>query len=196
MSTRSTIIVTDNSETLYFYRHSDGYPKSVMPILNKLIDQVKSGKLRDNTSQFSGWLIIEGQKEMDNMNKLFSKDVISTMDWKSSTIEPIGYVYEDSEYIYTVDLENKTVKYQTHEEYNSIPAISRVDNKTEVCSECGTLEALTTTVKDVNKKEAKKLKDIMTKLGHDIPIGHAYEVLARMNGFKDHNTAKAKELLY
>ena len=30
-----------------------------------------------------------------------------------------------------------------NKEYTEHPAISRVDNKTEICSECGTIEAMT-----------------------------------------------------
>lgn len=51
MSTRANIIVKDKHDTLWFYRHSDGYPEGTLPSLNKFLDMVKSGKIRDNVGQ-------------------------------------------------------------------------------------------------------------------------------------------------
>lgn len=38
----------------------------------------------------------------------------------------------------------KELKYcpKCHKQYSGYPAISRVDNKTEICSKCGQIEAL------------------------------------------------------
>lgn len=36
--------------------------------------------------------------------------------------------------------------------YTGVPALSRVDNKTEICSYCGAEEALNAWIKEVNRK--------------------------------------------
>lgn len=105
MGTRAAIRVVDaNRETLYFYQHSDGYPEGTLPLLNKLMEDVKSGKLRDNTMQFAGWLIRSSIAEY-----------VTGQDWKSSYIEPatakIWSKDGDREYFYTVNLTKRTVTY-------------------------------------------------------------------------------------
>ena len=62
MSTRAGIIVTDGSDSIHFYRHSDGYPKGTMPTLRQFLNLVKKGLIRNNVSQASGWLILIGAK--------------------------------------------------------------------------------------------------------------------------------------
>ena len=44
MSTRANIKVKDSYDTLWFYRHSDGYPEGAIPTIDKfmqLVAQVK-----------------------------------------------------------------------------------------------------------------------------------------------------------
>lgn len=67
MSTRANIVIKDRHDKLFFYRHSDGYPEGTLPTLNKFIDWVKSGKIRDNVSQAAGWLIILGALEYNTL---------------------------------------------------------------------------------------------------------------------------------
>ena len=63
MSTRAGIIIKDGHSEQHFYRHSDGYPEGTKPTLEKFLQYVKDGKIRDNTSQAAGWLIIIGAEE-------------------------------------------------------------------------------------------------------------------------------------
>ena len=67
MSTRANIIIKDEHSQLIFYRHSDGYPEGALPTLNKFMDWVKAGKIRDNVDQASGWLILIGAQEYDTV---------------------------------------------------------------------------------------------------------------------------------
>ena len=71
MSTRASIIIKDEDEKLIFYRHSDGYPTGTMPTLNKFLELVKSGKIRDNVGQSAGWLIILGALEYEPSGSVF-----------------------------------------------------------------------------------------------------------------------------
>ncbi len=47
--------------------------------------------------------------------------------------------------------------------------------------------------KEHNKKLAKKTKEILAELGHDICLGHAYELISRLDGFKNWDTASASK---
>ena len=101
MSTRCNVIVKDQYNTLYFYRHTDGYPSSVLPSLEPLMDRLRDGSVRDNTSQFSGWLIVSGYEEYGSMQD----------DWKVGAYEPTNGIHGDIEYQYTINLEEKTLTY-------------------------------------------------------------------------------------
>jgi len=107
MSTRADIIVKSGREKLIFYRHSDGYPEGTMPLLNQFIEKVKSGEIRDNVSQSAGWLIELGRREM---NECFSDKIPAYYSWKIGFIEPTTCIHGDIEYLYTIDLDKKTIK--------------------------------------------------------------------------------------
>jgi len=102
MSTRANIIIKDGNEKLWFYRHSDGYPEGTLPTLNKFLNLIKEGKIRDNISQAAGWLILIGHEEYGSKNPLY--------DWKVGAYEPTIGRHGDIEYLYTIDLEKKEIK--------------------------------------------------------------------------------------
>lgn len=106
MSTRCNIKVVDGNNELWFYRHSDGYPAGAMPLLNEFMDLVKSGAIRDNVSQASGWLIYLGAKEY-GLHDPNTEDGFSG--WKVGSIEPTTGEHGDIEYLYTVDLQAKAI---------------------------------------------------------------------------------------
>ena len=105
MSTRANIKVVDEFDELWFYRHSDGYPEGAMPTLEKFLDLVRSGKIRDNLGQACGHLIVLGRQEY------LEKDLLNNkyMDWKVGAIEPTTGQHGDVEYLYTIDLVRKTI---------------------------------------------------------------------------------------
>lgn len=104
MSTRAHITVKKGYDSLLFYKHNDGYPEGVMPILERFMDNVKKGNIRDNVEQSSGWLIIFGREEMpSSINN----------NWKASLIEPSCFWHDDVEFHYIVDLENKEIIYES-----------------------------------------------------------------------------------
>ena len=103
MSTRANIKVTDEFGCeFWYYKHYDGDPEGTMPILNKFLDLVKSGKLRDNCNQACGWLIVLGTEE-DGYEADYNKD------WKVGAIEPTDRQHGDIEYLYTISLDKKTI---------------------------------------------------------------------------------------
>lgn len=131
MSTRSQIIVRDNSGELWFYRHSDGYPSGNLPTLRKFLQHVKDGKIRDNVEQAAGWLVILGAQEYlysyirekdsgadpteERIRKYsFSKFVPfgGMFSWKVGAYEPCScrHLHGDVEFLYTIDLQSKTIK--------------------------------------------------------------------------------------
>lgn len=108
MSTRANIKVTDSyGDVLWFYRHSDGYPKGTLPTLKKFMQWVKEGKIRDNMCQASGWLIVIGREEQREE----MKDVSSSFyDWKVGSYQPTTEQHGDIEYLYILDLDKLVIK--------------------------------------------------------------------------------------
>ena len=103
MSTRCNIVVRDGDDELWFYRHSDGYPESVLPDLEPLMEKLRDGSLRDNLNQFCGWLIVkghEGYKRHPGFN-----------DWKVGNYEPTTGLHGDAEYVYELDLRLHTLEW-------------------------------------------------------------------------------------
>lgn len=100
MSTRAQIIIHDTESYLLFYRHSDGYSECVLPSLNTLLDRVRSGELRNNTEQFSGWLVESGRLEYFPDGKRENGYA-----WKVGAYEPSAGLHDDTEFLYVVDLE-------------------------------------------------------------------------------------------
>lgn len=132
MSTRANILVKDSYGSLWFYKHSDGYPEGVMPLLNKFMDWIKAGKIRNNVSQGAGWLIILGAIEYNTMpgygttgsgmrNYGDLESVTEPRDWKCGSIEPTTGEHGDIDYRYTLDLETKTILIEeVHQDYGDI----------------------------------------------------------------------------
>lgn len=126
MSTRANIVIKDEYRKLYFYRHSDGYPEGVMPTLQKFLDFVKEGKIRDNVGQAAGWLIVFGAVEYDVNNDISDPDTyykpfntpiseyLPTKEgysgWKVGAYEPTDDIHGDIEFLYIVDLKKKTIE--------------------------------------------------------------------------------------
>jgi len=115
MSTRANIIIKDEYSKLYFYRHSDGYPKGAMPTLSKFLDLVKTGKIRDNVGQASGWLIILGHEEYLDGNKPLEPKIGGGIRWKVGAIEPTGNIHGDIEFLYIIDLVKKEIQVIEHD---------------------------------------------------------------------------------
>ena len=101
MSTRANIILKDNMGEVIYYRHSDGYPDGTLPTLNEFLDNVKSGKIRDNVTQSSGWLVLIGHNEYGS----------KIDEWKVGAYEITSTIHGDIEYLYTIDLDLKTITY-------------------------------------------------------------------------------------
>lgn len=109
MSTRANIVVKDQwGNKLWFYRHSDGYPEGALPLLAKFMQAVVNGEIRANVSQAAGHLIMLGAREYEGVYPQGCG-----MDWKVGAIEPTTAQHGDIEYLYVLDLENKTIDVKT-----------------------------------------------------------------------------------
>jgi hypothetical protein len=149
MSTRANVVIKDNYDTLWFYRHSDGYPEGTMPTLKILLNWLKSGKIRNNAQQCAGWLIIIGaieygtipkyeQEKERNFGRQYGDiDTIqSPSDWEVGAYEPTTQEHGDIDYLYTIDLDKKCIEvsevnreynkdYSSHKtNYNKLPELS------------------------------------------------------------------------
>ena len=108
MSTRANIILRDGSgDELCYYQHSGGYPDGVMPMLNDFMARVRNQRIRDNTEQAGGWLMILGSSP--------------GYCWKASTVEPSTCIHGDIAWLYIVDLSTKTVTQYEVADANKIP---------------------------------------------------------------------------
>ncbi|MGD0340339.1 MAG: hypothetical protein ABSA76_01340 [Bacteroidales bacterium] len=129
MSTRANVILKDESSKLIFYKHSDGYPEGVLPVLNKFMDWLNAGKIRNNVSQSAGWLIILGAMEYNTIPKFKAEKPEgvypgSTLtfgnldtfedpkDWKVGAYEPTTCIHGDIEFLYTIDLKKAEISVQ------------------------------------------------------------------------------------
>lgn len=117
MSTRANIIIKDENTTLYFYRHSDGYPEGgAGDDLTEFVKEYATGAMRNNVNQSAGWLIVRGHFEYKGAEpegmpgrqpdrtgpRADSKDRFSG--WKVGAYEPTDGLHGDVEYIYIIDL--------------------------------------------------------------------------------------------
>jgi hypothetical protein len=104
MSTRANILIKDSSDFLFFYRHSDGYPECTGESLREFVKGYAE-KYRSNVMQSAGWLVIHGNKEYsDNQHN----------GWKVGAYEPTTGSHGDIDYLYEIDLENKTLSCWEH----------------------------------------------------------------------------------
>jgi len=117
MSTRCQVIVQDSfgpTSAVWLYRHSDGYPENMLPILQDFLSQVEKGVLRDNAEQSAGWLIIMGHVEYGVPDTPDSKD--DAYGWKVGAFEPCApFRHGDTEYLYLVDVSNNKISVLTSE---------------------------------------------------------------------------------
>tara|TARA_R110002096_G_scaffold171290_3_gene344020 strand:+ start:1054 stop:1395 length:342 start_codon:yes stop_codon:yes gene_type:complete len=111
MTTRCNIKITDDyGGELWFYRHSDGYPKSVMTTLEPLMDKLRKGLLRDNVGQFAGWLIVIGHYEYKDDS--FDEEDYPLIGWKCGAYEPTTGQHGDIDYLYHIDLSRKSLMFE------------------------------------------------------------------------------------
>lgn len=119
MSTRCNVIIRDTKfgkpRELIFYRHSDGYPAGVAKTLNEFLDLVKTNRIRDNVSQAAGWLIMLGNEEYaaeggETLDIIRVNTKGTGMHFKVGAYEPSPQISADIEFIYEIDLTQKTLR--------------------------------------------------------------------------------------
>lgn len=99
MSTRCNILFKDGKEKLWFYRHSDGYPEHTGKDLLAFVQNYSNGLYRTNIGQSAGHLIIRGHNEYKDYN----------YDWKVGAYEPTTGQHGDIDFLYTIDLDKRTL---------------------------------------------------------------------------------------
>jgi hypothetical protein len=139
MSTRANIIIKDNEDQLFFYRHSDGYPEGALPTLKKFMRWVKDRKIRNNVEQSAGWLILIGAQEYDSVyigggvdepkTTLTEPYPKGSSGWQCGSYEPATNLHGDIEYLYTLDLSKLTLTVQKvidieHENFQTLEVIT------------------------------------------------------------------------
>ena len=110
MSTRANIIIKDNYDELWFYRHSDGNPEVTEKSLQVFMKWLKDGKIRNNVGQAAGWLITLGNKEYGQNRQPDGPQDFSS--WKVGAYEPTVGRHGDIEYLYTIDLTTATLTWE------------------------------------------------------------------------------------
>ena len=109
MGTRCNIrVVQDTGGELWFYRHNDGYPQEVIPSLTPLMERLIDGTVRPNVSQFSGWLIVLGHEQRTPSSHYGGGN--AELDWKVGHYEPTTCMHGDIAYLYTIDLDSKSIR--------------------------------------------------------------------------------------
>ena len=122
MSTRAQIIIQDEQDLLWFYRHSDGYPEVCGESLKTFLRWLLDGKIRNNVGQSAGWLIVMGAAEYSHHigigivsiepapTKIFIEPKATIMGWKCGAYEPAICCQMDVEYVYVIDLVAKEIR--------------------------------------------------------------------------------------
>lgn len=123
MSTRANVAMMDKyGDLLWFYRHSDGYPEGALPTLKKFMEWLAAGKIRSNTNQSAGWLVILGAAEYNHSYDKNGNRTPGTLEtltapqgdaigtgWKAGAYEPTVGIHGDIEYCYVLDLERLVI---------------------------------------------------------------------------------------
>lgn len=109
MSTRANIVITDDVNTLYFYRHSDGYPDCTGKDLLEFVKGYTNQSMRDNPSQSAGWLVIRGHVEYYPKWRYQACPDDKAYGWKVGAYEPTNSLHGDVEYIYVIHLKERRI---------------------------------------------------------------------------------------
>jgi hypothetical protein len=110
MSTRTVVILKDETSKVIFYRHSDGYPACTGEDLKKFVEGYRTGMMRDNVGQSAGWIIVRGHAEYLEKNAFTGEPTSEGFSgWKVGAYEPAGNLGMGEEYIYIIDLEKMTL---------------------------------------------------------------------------------------
>ncbi len=122
MSTRCQVIVKDSYSEVWFYRHSDGYPEDVAETLDKFCEWLKEGRIRSDTEQAAGWLVVLGRDEYRYWEKRpyeetakqashFEPGIKDGGGWKVGAYEPCApRMHGDIKFLYIVNVETATWK--------------------------------------------------------------------------------------
>lgn len=140
MSTRCNVIIKDAYSEVLFYRHSDGYPEGVEDSIKTFLRWVEEGKIRRNTSQASGWLILLGAMEYstlpvieDPKSERFSlteeQKAFDPPDWKCGAYEPTSRLASDREYLHVIDLDTVTWRIDGVDGYQYQGRFGRVETE-------------------------------------------------------------------
>lgn len=123
MSTRSQVIIKDEYDEQWFYRHSDGYPTRNLPALFKLMTWYHKGLIRQSVEQSSGWLVLIGAEEYGynydyktgkktkkkTITKPIKKDMFDGWKYGAYEICPHKEPHGDIQWLYTIDITKNSI---------------------------------------------------------------------------------------
>jgi len=113
MSTRCNILLKDAyGDEMWFFRHGDGGPETVMPDLKRFMGWVKNNHIRSNVSQAGGWIIVMGLPPLDGLTGGLTPEIPRNdpySPWKVGHYEPTTEQRGDINWLYTLDLGAKTI---------------------------------------------------------------------------------------
>ncbi|MCH5167847.1 MAG: hypothetical protein J1F35_08210 [Erysipelotrichales bacterium] len=109
MSTRSNTRIKRGNNITILYKHHDGYPEGVGAYLTDILKKYGFGLFKSN----------------NYLNVLNSEDSV----W--SGFEEDDYYAGDSEYIYTIDLDNKTLSYVSKYGFDDEFDFDEIDNMSQ-----------------------------------------------------------------
>jgi hypothetical protein len=113
MSTRCNILLKDAyGDEMWFFRHGDGEPETVMPDLKRFMGWVKNNHIRSNVSQAGGWIVVMGLPPLDGLTGGLTPEIPRNdpySPWKVGRYEPAVRQGGDIDWLYTLDLGAKTI---------------------------------------------------------------------------------------
>lgn len=110
MSTRANVIIKDEFNTIYFYRHSDGYPEVTGESLTRFVKGYEQSLMRMDAMQSAGWLVLHGHDEYREGPYTGLPGGSEGYGWKVGAYEPCQALQGDVEYVYVIDLGERRLR--------------------------------------------------------------------------------------
>jgi hypothetical protein len=142
MSTRCHILFRDGGTSLLTYKHFDGYPEGVIPLLREFWKWYP--RTEDLEYLTATWFYYCKRQTEEKFCKPQSEEKFKNVDWYDAPMatdelnhnHPVvlsygvcadGQVHGDTEHFYEVDIENETVTHYTPESWGFLDADSPAD---------------------------------------------------------------------
>lgn len=118
MSTRCNIVIQDSTSKIFLYRHMDGYPSHIVPILRKVLKQVQDHKLNAAPGQVALQVLHLGLLEYTRFLRKMRKYAGGSLDFYKQTkgfIEPTDGLHGDVAYVYSLDIGREEILFHKYD---------------------------------------------------------------------------------